>query len=96
VTAIETVRQDACVTLNSDVKVDGEIGKATIPAGKCVVGRFQIDVNSFEKAWSTVWLWLTESGYQPFGNPYELYYSSPEDAARGIFDLDICIPVKPL
>jgi AraC family transcriptional regulator len=96
VTAIEKVRQNACITLNSDVKVDGEIGKATIPAGKCAVGRFKIDEKGFEKAWGTVCLWLTESGYQPDGNPYELYYSSPEEDAQGKFDLDICIPVKPL
>ena len=96
VTAIEKVRQDACVTLTGDAKVEGEIGKAIIPAGKHAVGRFRIDASGFEKAWSTVCLWITESGYQPYGNPYELYYSSVEDAAQGIFDLDICIPVKPL
>ena len=96
VTSVEKVRQDACVTVNGDVKVDGEIGKAIIPAGKHAVGRFQIDVTGFEKAWSTVCLWVTESGYQPCGNPYELYYNSPEDDAQGKFDLDICIPVKPL
>ena len=96
VTAIEKLRQDACVTVTGDVKVDGEIGKATIPAGKHAVGRFRIDATGFEKAWSTVCLWITESGYQPHGNPYELYYSSPEDDAQGKFELDICVPVKPL
>jgi len=96
VTAPEKVRQDACITLSGDVKTEGEIGKAIIPGGKHVVGRFQIDVTGFEKAWSTVCLWITESGYQPFGNPYELYYNSAEDDAKGLFDLEICIPVKPL
>ena len=96
VTAIEKLRQDACVTVAGDVKTDGEIGKATIPAGKHAVGRFQIDAYGFEKAWGTVWLWVTESGYQPHGNPYELYYNSPSDDAQGKFDLEICIPVKPL
>ena len=96
VTVIEKVRQNACVTVTGDVKVDGEIGKATIPAGKHAVGRFRIDAFGFEKAWSTVCMWITESGYQPYGNPYELYYSSPEDDAQGKFELDICVPVKPL
>ncbi|MDR2146080.1 MAG: AraC family transcriptional regulator [Tannerella sp.] len=96
VTAIEKLRQDACITVNGNVKVEGEIGKAVIPAGKHAVGRFQIDADGFEKAWGTVGLWITESGYQPYGNPYELYYSSPGDGAQGKFDLEICIPVKPL
>ena len=96
VTVVEKLRQNACITVAGDVKVDGEIGKAVIPAGKHAVGRFQIDATGFEKAWSTVCLWITESGYQPYGNPYELYYSSPEDDAQGKFDLEICVPVKPL
>ena len=96
VTVVEKCRQNACITVNDDVKVEGEIGKGIIPAGKYAVGRFRIDPSGFEKAWSTVCLWITESGYQPHGNPYELYYSSPEDDARGKFELDICVPVKPL
>ena len=96
VTAIEKVRQDACITVSDDVKVEGEIGKAIIPAGKYAVGHFHVDPTGFEKAWNTVCLWITENGYQPYGNPYELYYSSPEDDAQGRFELDICVPVKPL
>ena len=96
VTAIEKLRQDACITVSEDVKVEGEIGKATIPAAKCAVGRFQIDEKGFEKAWNTMCLWISESGYQPVGNPYELYYNSAEEDAKMQFDLDICIPVKPL
>ena len=96
VTAIEKVRQDACITVSEDVKVEGEIGKSTIPAAKCAVGRFQIDAKGFEKAWSTMCSWLSESGSQPDGNAYELYYNSPEDDEQSKFDLEICIPVKPL
>ncbi|HOV36361.1 MAG TPA: AraC family transcriptional regulator [Dysgonamonadaceae bacterium] len=96
VTEIEKVRQDACITVKEDVKVEGEIGRATIPAAKCVVGRFQIDVTGFEKAWNTMCLWMTENGYQSAGSPYELYYNSAEEDAMQKFDLEICIPVKPL
>jgi AraC family transcriptional regulator len=96
ITAIEKVRQDACITVNGDVKVDGEIGKATIPAGKYGVCRFQVDQKGFEKAWNTMWLWMTESGYQPCGSPFEVYYSSPEDHIKGNFDIEIYIPIKPL
>jgi len=96
VTVIEKVRQDACITVNEDVKVEGEIGKATIPAAKCAVGRFQIDAKGFEKAWNTICSWMTESGYQPDGNPYELYHNSLEEDVIQKFDLEICIPVKPL
>ncbi len=96
VTEIEKVRQDACITVNSDVKVEGEIGKATIPGGKYAIGRFQVDSKGFEKAWNTMCLWVTESGYQFCGSPYELYCNSLENDKHEQFDVEICIPVKPL
>lgn len=95
ITAIEQVRQSACITVETDVKVEGEIGKMKLEGGKYAVGHFEIDEKEFEKAWNTMCLWLTESGYQPRdGYPYELYYNSPEEDARRRFILDICIPVK--
>ena len=97
VTAIEQVRQSACITVEGEVKVEGEIGRMKVDGGRYAVGHFEIDEAGFEKAWNTMCLWFTESGYQPGdGNPYELYYSSPEDDAKRKFVLDICIPVKQL
>jgi AraC family transcriptional regulator len=95
ITAIEQVRQSACISVDGDVKVDGEIGKMKLESGKYAVGRFEIDEKGFEKAWNTMCLWLTESGYQPGeGYPYELYHNSPDGDAMHRFILDICIPVK--
>ena len=94
ITDIERVRQSACITVENDVKVDGEIGKIKLESGKYAVGRFEIDEKGFEKAWNTMCLWFTESGYQPGeGYSYELYYNSPDEDAKRRFILDICIPV---
>jgi AraC family transcriptional regulator len=95
VTSIDQVRQSACITVEKDVKVEGEIGKMKLQGGKYAVGHFEIDETGFEKAWNTMCLWFTESGYQPGeGHPYELYYNSPDEDSRRRFILDICIPVK--
>lgn len=97
ITAIEQVRQSACITVDKDVKVDGEIGSMKLESGKYAVGHFEINEQGFEKAWNTMCLWFTESGYQPGdGYPYELYYNSPEEDAQRRFVMDICIPVKTL
>ena len=85
VTEINKVRQDACITVSGDVKVEGEICRAIIPAAKCAVGRFQIDEKGFQKAWNTMCLWITESGYQSDGNPYELYHNLPEEDSQRKF-----------
>lgn len=96
VTAIEKVRQDACITLAKDVEVEGEIGKATIPGGKYAVGRFQVDSKGFEKAWNTMCVWLLDNGWQYAGSPYELYHNPLGEPLNGMWDVEICIPVKPL
>lgn len=97
VTEIDKMRQSACLIVNSDVKVEGEIGKMTVPAGKYAVGHFEIVEDQFEQAWNTMCLWLTESGYEPGeGYNYELYYNDHTQHPERKFILDICIPLKRL
>lgn len=97
VTSIDKVRQDACITVDEDVKVEGEIGKMIVPGGNYAVGHFEIDMFGFEKAWNTMCNWFTESGYQAGeGVHYELYYNDHREHPEHKFILDICIPVKPL
>ncbi len=97
ITEIDKVRQSACITVNEDVKTEGEIGKMTIPGGRYIVGHFEIGVTEFQNAWDSVCVWLSESGYQPAdGNPYELYHNDHKEHPEKKFIVDICIPVKPL
>lgn len=97
VTDIEKVRQSAGIVIHSDIKPEGEFGKMSVAKGKYAVGHFEIDVTEFEQAWNTMCMWVSESGYQPDDkNSYELYYAYPEHHPENKFELDICIPVKPL
>lgn len=97
VTNIEKVRQSACITVDREVKTEGEVGNLSLPAGRYVVGRFEIGPEGFTDAWNQTCLWLSDSGYQPSdGNPYELYHNNHEEHPEGKFILDICIPVKPM
>jgi len=97
VTEIENVRQSAGILVDKDVKGEGEFGTMSVPAGKYIVGSFEIDVTEFKQAWDSVCIALSESGYQPSdGMPYELYHCDPENHPEKKFVLDICIPVKPL
>lgn len=97
ITAIEKVRQDASIIVEGDVKVEGEIGKSVVKAGKYAVGRFEIGETEFEEAWNTMCAWFTESGYQPADGPtYELYHNDFSEHPEHKFIVDICIPVKPL
>lgn len=95
VTEIEKVRQSACIIIEKDVKVEGEIGKLTIPAGKYAVGHFEIGFADFEKAWNSMCNWFVESGYQQGdGCTYELYHNDHTTHPEKKSIVDICIPVK--
>jgi len=97
VTDMDKIRQSACITVDQEVKTEGEFGFMTLPGGKHVVGSFEISVDGFEEAWNSVCLWLAGSGYQPEdGYPFELYHKDPADHPEHKFVLDICIPVKPM
>lgn len=97
VTKIDKVRQSACIVIDKDVKTEGEIGRMTVPGGKYAVGRFELGFTDFERAWNTMCLWFTESGYsQGDGCTYELYHNDYTQHPEQKHIVDICIPVKPL
>lgn len=95
VTIEDKLRMSVCITVPSDTKVDGEIGKMEIEAAKYVIARFVVTAQDFQQAWSWIYgQWFPTSGYQPDDKPcFEMYPEEPKD---GKFTVDICVPVKPL
>lgn len=87
------LRTSVCITVPSDTKTDGEIGKLKLEGGLYAVGRFKVKGDEFQLAWDTMCgKWLPESGYLPDDKPcFEMY---PEEMKDGIHTVDICIPVK--
>jgi len=92
------LRTDVCITIPLDAQVDGEIGKATIPAGKYAIAHFEIMPDQYGDAWNAVYGgWLPESGYQPDDRPcFELYLNDPKEHPEGKHVVDIYAPVKPM
>jgi AraC family transcriptional regulator len=95
VTAIEKVRQSAAITVPEGTKTDKNVGTLKVPDGKYAVGRFEVDENGFEKAWSGMCVWIAENGYTATdGYHYELYHNDHTTHPERKFILDICIPVQ--
>jgi AraC family transcriptional regulator len=92
------LRVDACITVPADTQVDGEVGKAVIPAGRYAVAHFEITPDQYGNAWNALYGgWLPDSGYQPADGPcYELYLGDPKQHPEGKHIVDIYAPVKPL
>lgn len=94
----DKLRVSVCLTVPEDTEVSGEVGKMPLAGGKYAVAHFRLQGHQFEGAWNWVFAeWLPDSGYQPDDRPcFEQCLGSMEEAERGEFRVNICIPVKPL
>jgi AraC family transcriptional regulator len=91
-------RYYACITIPEDVATQGEINMMDIPEANCAVYRFIGKEAEIKIAYKSLFKdWLPESGYQPDDYPcYEIYYQSADQNPEKKFEMDICLPVKPL
>ena len=94
-TAPDKVRISACMTLETSVNPSEEVQLRTLPATKCVVARFEIITEEFEKAWENSFIWMNEHGYKKGPqDPFGIYYNNPEEHPEKKCIVDICIPVE--
>jgi len=94
----DKLRISVCITVPADTKVEGEIGKMEIPAGKYGFAKFEIMADQYAQAWQAVYGgWFPESGYQPDDRPcFEIYHNDPSQHPEHKHIVSICVPVKPL
>ncbi len=98
ITDTDKLRSDACITVPPDTKVEGEVGKMTVPGGLFAVAYAEIAQNEFGEAWNALMRdWLPGSGYQPDDRMcYELYLNDPKSHPEGKFIIEIHEPIRPL
>lgn len=95
VTDVSKMQSSACITTEYDVEVSGQISKITIPSGKFAVGRFELKVDEFEKAWNSMSLWVPENNFEiRDGHFHEIYHNDAEQHPERKWVVDICIPVE--
>ncbi|WP_299683569.1 AraC family transcriptional regulator [uncultured Dokdonia sp.] len=95
ITAPDKVRMSIFLITDTPFKAEGEIHKLTIQQGKCIVGRFEIAPNEFEKSWTGLFIWMNENGYKKSsGNPYEIYHNDYREHPENKFIVDLYIPVE--
>ncbi len=95
ITEASKVRMSACIILNSPVKAVGEIGLTSIRSGKHIVARYEIRPEEFEKAWSGLFVWMNENGYQKRDrDPFEIYHNDFNQDPQRKCIVDFYIPVE--
>lgn len=98
-TASENLCVDACISINKDTIVAGEIGKRVIAGGQyAVISMIDATIEECSKAWDRVFNhWLPESGYQPGdGGYYCNHLNDPEQHPQKRHSVEMYLPVKPL
>ena len=98
VTPMKKYRFDWCLTLPPGVEPDGDACPGTIPAGRYAALRCRGDIARVGRAWEHLFrTWLPRSGHQPADAPaLEVFRAHPLVAGWDEFDIDCCLPVRPL
>jgi AraC family transcriptional regulator len=98
ITPNQKCRFDACVAIAEDAWFGKGVNYQTIPGGKYASLRCEIVHNNFESPWNVLLgQWLPSSGFQPSDGPrFERYHSDGSRDPQGKWDIEVCLPVKPL
>ncbi|WP_438989850.1 AraC family transcriptional regulator [Polaribacter sp.] len=95
VTEPNKVRMSIFLATNKLFETEGEINKLTIKKGKCIVGRFEITPNEFEKSWTSLFIWMNKNGYKKsIENPFEIYHNDYREHTENKFIVDLNIPIE--
>ncbi len=95
ITDPDKVRMSVCVLTDNAIAIEGEIDAGIIKKGKCIVGRFEITPNDFEKSWSSLFIWMNENGYKKAEeNPFEIYHNDLREHPENKCIVDLHIPIE--
>ncbi|MBA6156499.1 AraC family transcriptional regulator [Tenacibaculum sp. S7007] len=95
ITDPNNLRMSACMTLNREVKTEGEVNLRTLPDTKCVVSRLGIAPMEFQEAWEANFVWMSEKGFKRADqDPFGIYYNNPQEHPEGKCIVDLCIPIE--
>lgn len=93
VTEEEKARFRACFQMGK--KVESKFESASIPSGKYVVGRFEIELDDFEKAWTGLYAWMDENDHERAdGESFEIYHNNFNEHPEKKAIVDFHIPIK--
>lgn len=95
ITSPDKVRMSICILMGEPFTTEGEITPVTIKKGRSIVGRFEITPDSFEKSWSSLFIWMSEQGYtKAEEKPFEIYHNDFREHPENEFLVDFYIPIE--
>lgn len=97
-TPAERHRLDVALVVPEGTRPEGEIGIKALEGGLYAVARTTLVASQFKAAWNQLMAqWLPGSGYQPDDRPaMERYLNNPDTDPERRFQVELCLPVRPL
>lgn len=96
ITPAEKLRYDACVSINDDIKPEGEVGMQTLRGGEYAVVKHKGPYNELAEVYH--WLigtWLPQSGREAENiSCFEIYRNSPENTQPEDLITEIYLALK--
>jgi AraC family transcriptional regulator len=88
----------ACITVDSNTAPEKGIGVTDLYGGLYAVCPFVGKAKEISAFYNYLFsIWLPFSGYEPVDHPcYYVYVKRPSPEDKGVFYLDLCVPVEPL
>ena len=96
VTPPEELKLEACMTIDDDIEVEGEIKKQKLPGGKYVVMRAELTgAEEYGPAWEKIVEWLMQNNLEMDMSraSYEVYLNDPEQHPEKHHIVELNIPI---
>lgn len=94
-TPANKVRMKVCLLVDKEMQLEGEIEGLTLVPQKCIVAHFEIGMHEFEKAWTSVFIWMNEKGYlKADKQPFEIYLNNFNEHPEKKCIVDMYVPIQ--
>ena len=95
ITPPNQVRQHVFLKTSQPFETEGVVRNVRIFGGQHIVSSYEIAPHQFEKAWTGLFAWMNEQGYQKRdASPYEIYHNDYHEHPEGKFLVDLYIPIE--
>lgn len=95
ITPADKVRMEIGVPIEEEVKTEQDIHYKEIYVKRCIIGSFEINMDEFEKAWSSMFIWMNENGYKPREDrPFEIIKNNFNEHPQKKCIIDLYIPIE--
>lgn len=95
ITSPDKVRMSVGITLPEPISVSGEVGLILLGKGSYIKGYFEIEPLDFEKAWTSLYVWMNEKGYTKADQtPFEIIHNNFNEHPEKKCLVDLYIPIE--